>query len=208
MVSCDAVRSICCVLSAYGFFSENDLKGLLVALVFYGSGTVCNRYLNNYFQIWSICRYILFFWLGFKIRQRGSDILKRVPIPIYITADVALFAIICIVPYQNIVWKLLRVGMTALLNILGAISSFVVLQYIANNTNWENKKLVNAFIKYSFPIYILHQQMSYLLAIKLNGLISPYIQVTINFLFTLVVSLVLSVLLYRFKPMRLLMGEK
>lgn len=57
------------------------------------------------------------------------------------------------------------------------------------------------------PVYLIHQQVSYLLSITLNGVISPYIQVIVNFAFTLFVSLALSTFLYKFKFTRKMLGE-
>lgn len=190
------------------FFTVHDIKGLIVALAFYGVGTVCNRYIDNYFQIWNTCRYVIFFWIGFKIRQKGSVGLNKILVAIYIAADAVLFAVTYLLPTESVIWQAIKSGMSMLLYVTGAITAFVVLQYIANRVNWKDSKIASTLIKYSMPVYLIHQQVSYLLTITLNGVISPYIQVAINFVFTMLVSLALSAFLYKFKLTRKLLGEK
>lgn len=190
------------------FFAEHDIKGLIAALAFYGVGTICNRYIEDYFQIWNICRYILFFWLGFKIRQRGSDWLYKIPVVIYVAADIALFALNWLLPNEHFIWQAIKPVVSMLLYVVGAVTAFVVFQRLAKRTSWKENKLLSKLVILSMPIYLLHQQISYFLTIKLNGVISPYLQVAINFGFTIIVSMAIAAFLYRFKPTRIMMGEK
>lgn len=190
------------------FFRDNDIKGAAVAVALYCIGTVCNRYIDDYFQIWQICRFVLFFWLGFKIRQSWSGMLNRIPALLYIVVDLLLFAVTYLMPADTLILNAIRSGLFMLTCVVGAIMAFTVLQRIANKYTWKNSKIIVIFAKYSMPVYLIHQQVTYLLTIKLNGVISPYLQVPINFAFTICVSLAISAFLHRFKLTRKMLGEK
>lgn len=189
------------------FFRDNDIKGAAVTVALYCIGTVCNRYINDYLQIWQICRFVLFFWLGFKIRQKWNDKLYRTSAS-YIIVDLLLFAATYLMPTETLILNAIRSGMFMLTCVAGSIMAFVVLQRLANKCAWKNSKIIMVLAKYSMPVYLIHQQVSYLLTIKLNGVISPYLQTPINFVFTICASLAISAFLYRFKLTRKMLGEK
>lgn len=190
------------------FFKENDLGGLLVCVALYCAGTVGNRFLDDYFQIWQICRFTLFFWLGFKLRQNGSKIIYRIPSLVYLIFDLVLFALTYLIPINSLVLNVFRSGLFMLTCVVGSVGAFVILQRIANRVQWKKSSTILTLLKYSMPVYLIHQQVTYLLSIKLNGVISPYLQVPINFVFTMYVSLALAAFLYRFATTRKLLGEK
>ena len=77
--------------------------GWFIACIFYVIGKVGNNILPNVFCVWNTCEYILFFYIGIRIRtkeEKGSRIYSE-SIPFYVWA--ALFIIIFIVnQYVNI----------------------------------------------------------------------------------------------------------
>ena len=86
--------------------------------------------------------------------------------------------------------------------------AFVVLQKMAEKVKWKESKAFNIIAKQSMPIYLFHQQVIYFFIYWLNGVVNPYIHASINFIGAMVVSIIISSILMKFKCTRLLIGEK
>lgn len=191
------------------FFKKDDVGGAVLALGFYGIGFLGQIFLPNIFQIFRACTYIPLFWLGFKIRQYGSDWLRKIPSVVWILADVFLFVLSYIVAkLDGVIFSMLYQGVSFLLHIVGAVMAFVVLQKLADCIKWKENKLFRILTKNSMTVYLLHQQVIYVFLALLNGKVNPYIHASINFVGAMVISLLLSTLLMKFKATRILMGEK
>lgn len=190
------------------FFAKHDIAGLAAAAVLYVFGTAANHFFPNYFQIWSVCRYVLIFWIGFKLRQRDWTLPRRINPLIYIAADIMLLLIVRALPETSLLWDLISSGLYMLLCSLGAVMAFFSLQWLGDRVSWKSSRSVAVLIKYSMPVYLLHQQISYLLNELLGLTLSPYIIVPLNTAFTVLVSLGLSALLLRYRVTRTMLGEK
>ena len=165
--------------------------------------------LSNIYQIFRACTYIPLFWIGFKIRQYGSGGIRRIPVIIWMVADVLLFTITqCLSSFDGFIFKVINLGVGFVLNITGALMAFVILQKIADKVKWKNSKLFGFLSKKSMPVYLFHQQVIYIFVTWLNGSINPYLHAGINFIGTMVVSLLISIILMKFKWTRILIGEK
>ena len=153
--------------------------------------------------------YLPLFWLGFKIRQYGSKVLMRIPSLVWVAADVLLFTLVQYLSgFDATIIKLLNLGLSFLLHIIGALMAFVVLHKLANRVNWKESKVFMLLSKNSMPVYLFHQQVIYVFISLLNGVINPYIHAGINFIGAMVISLLISTLLMKFKWTRFLIGEK
>ena len=191
------------------FIEKHNFGGAIVVLVLYAIGLFISRY-TNVFQISKALMYIPFFWLGTKIRQCGSKIIMKIPSLIWIFLDVAAYAATRILLRgSSLIEKLLYIGATFCLHVIGAIMAFVVLQKLANVfTKWKDSKIFAACSKYSMPIYLLHQQIIYFSITWFNGLVNPYVNSLINFALSFFISLAISYILMKFKLTRFLIGEK
>ena len=191
------------------FFEKHNIGGVIVVIVIYGIGLVGQMVLPNVFQVFQACTYIPLFWLGFKIRQYGSEGLRRIPILVWLVADVLLFAMTQYLSvFDGIIIKLLNHGLKFVLHIMGALMAFVVLQKIADKVRWKESKVFGFLSKNSMPVYLFHQQVIYIFVTMLNGLINPYLHAGINFVGAMVISLLISAILMKFKWTRMLIGEK
>ena len=190
------------------FFHKKDLLGAIVVLGMYGCSLVGDRIVPNVFQIWTAFGYLPLFWLGFKLRQHGTWLIRRIPAVIWLAVSVLLFvAIRYISGLENIICKLLTLGGNFVCKLVGAVTAFIVLQAIADKTNW--KKPVFMFLSQrSMVVYLFHQQVIYYLIWGLNGVVNPYLHGLINFVGALLVSLGIATVLLRFRATRLLLGEK
>lgn len=191
------------------FFEKFNVGGAIIVIGIYGIGLVGSMGFPNIFQILRACMYLSMFWLGFKIRQYGSNLLMKIPSLVWITADLLLFAFVRYLScFDTFFFKMLNLGFTFLLHIFGALMVFVVLQKVANCINWKESKVFSLISKNSMPVYLFHQQIIYVLISLLNGRINPYFHAGINFIGVMCISLLISTLLMKFKWTRLLVGEK
>lgn len=189
-------------------FRKHDLLSLIAVVGLYGGGLVGPYLMPNIFMIWTALRYVPLFWLGFKLRQHGTTVIRRIPSALWIAASVLLFGLVqWLGGMDSIIAKLLNLGLSFLMNIVGALMAFVVLQKIADKVNW-NHKFFALFSKRSMVVYLLHQQIIYFFIYWLNGVINPYINAMVNFAGALGVSLLLATVLLKFHITRFLVGEK
>lgn len=189
-------------------FEKSTVIGAVICLFFYVVGATATHIIPNFFQIWTACQYVTFFWIGFKIRQNGFQRLMKVPSLIWILVDIALFLIVQFLSFEDIVFRLIRLGLSYLLNIIGALMAFVVLQNIAQKTHWSERRFWKLLSERSMTVYLFHQQVIYLTISLLNGKLNPYLHSAVNFITALVVSLIISSILFKYKWTRFLIGEK
>lgn len=190
------------------FFRKHDLMGAIVVLGMYGCSLFGGRIIPNVFQFWTAMGYIPLFWLGFKLRQHGTNIVRKIPAVLWLIASVLLYALTRYLGgIDHILCKLLAMGSTFVCKLVGAVTAFVVLQAAANKLNWNNK--VFAFIsKRSMTVYLFHQQVIYFVIAGLNGILNPYLHGIVNFVAAMAVSLGIATVLLRFRVTRFLIGEK
>jgi fucose 4-O-acetylase-like acetyltransferase len=197
---------VCWLLS--DFFVKYHLIGAFVAILLYGIGLIGPRFIPNVFMIWRALTYIPFFWLGFKIRQKGLGFFAKIPAIGWLVLDCAVFAVVKVIsPDASVLTKLLTYGLEFLLHVVGALMAFVVLQSVAKRIK-PNGAVMTFLSKRSMVIYLFHQQVIYIPIFLLNGIISHYLLVLISFVFAMLVPLLIYEILIRFKTTKFLLGEK
>lgn len=191
------------------FFKNHTVYGAIAVALLYGVGIVGQSAIPNVFQIFSACRFVLFFWLGFKMRQFGSQWLRKIPALIWLLADISLFVLLQYVKMPSgMLFTLIYMGLEFLLRIVGALMAFVVLQKLADRLMWKDSKVFGVLSKNAMPVYLFHQQIVYVFLCLLNGMLNPYIHAAVNFVGVMGVSLLLSMLMAKFRWTRFLIGEK
>lgn len=191
------------------FFQKHNYSGAIVLFLLYGFGLVGAMILPNILQVFRAFTFIPFFWLGFKIRQYGSQLLKKIPTLMWVIADILLFVVVQLLSgYDGIIFTLLNIGLNFILHIVGALMAFVVLQKVADRIKWKQSNIFVLLSNNSMPMYLFHQQVIYIFVSSLNGLVNPYLHTGIIFSGTMVISLLISVFLMKFKITRHLLGEK
>ena len=151
-----------------------------------------------------------FFYIGMVIRlkQEKNECLHitKIKTIYWIIADLVMFALIQMLEVR--MPSIIIIPMQFLLHIIGALMAFVVLHKLANRVNWKESKVFMLLSKNSMPVYLFHQQVIYVFISLLNGVINPYLHAGINFIGAMVISLLISTLLMKFKWTRFLIGEK
>lgn len=147
------------------------------------------------------------FWIGFKIRQYGSNILYKVPIAVWIVVDVALFVVYKVVAmFDGIFFEMAKLGLLFILYVLGAMMSFFILQKLALKVQWEKSKVFALLSQNSMGIYLLHQQIIYFTISSFNGILPPCLNILINFVCALLGALFMSMVLKKNKWTRKMIG--
>ena len=95
-----------------------------------------------------------------------------------------------------------------LVHATGAIAWFYMLQLILQKSNFGRYGFLRVLANNSMTIYLFHQQLIYISIVCLNGKINPWMHTQVNFMFSLIMSLLISVFLKKNKYIRFLLGEK
>ena len=192
------------------FIDKHPFLGLFISLAFYGVGLIGGHFLPNYYQFFTGCDYVIFFYIGFVIRKYGLAKLKKVPALVYIAVQIAFFVGFYFYNQAGLkgyIFKGIGIAVEFLLHSFGAVAAFVVLEKLANRVKWKND--VTQFIAdRSMTVYLFHQQIIFFMLYKLNGLASPYVIALLSFGASFGLSLVISTALLKWNPTRFLVGEK
>ena len=141
--------------------------------------------------------------------QYGSDSLNRIGIVTLVLAHTVLYvAVSYLKSFNGLLFKISGFGLNVILQLIGAVMAFVVLQKLADYVDWKNNRLIEGFSQISMPIFLLHQQLIYFSISLFNGLVNPYVNAIINVVFSIVGSAIITKMLYKVRLCRVLMGEK
>lgn len=191
------------------FVARHDWLGAATVGVLYLIGMVGEMKLPNVFQVWTGCQFVVYFWVGFKLRQHGMARLRRIPVIAWVPAHVVLFAVVRSLPAADgIIMTFAYKGLGVVLNVLGALMAFMVLQWLAERVRWQESKVFGMLQRSAMPVYLFCQQVTYWVIVALNGLLNPYLHAAVNFAAALFVSVLISWVLMRFRVTRFLIGEK
>lgn len=192
---------------------EKPVVGWVIAIAFYGIGIVGGHIIPNVFCIWTACQYIIFFYIGMRIRTKIEKQEKlftdAVPWFCWLVIDIVLFAANRLIEQQSgFIWSVMSLGTTFLVHIVGSIMAWAVLQALALHIHWQDSKAFKTLASYSMPMYLFHQQIIYFTITALNGVVNPWVNAGVNFAVAAVGSFVISAILMRWKVTRFLVGEK
>lgn len=197
----------------WNLMSKNPATGWAVSFGIYAIGVIGNYLFPNVFCIWIACQFVPFFFIGARIRikeeENTSLITEKIPIVVWILTDIILFvAFLFVIKTGGMLGSVLSIGVGFVLHIVGAIMAWRVLQWLGSKVNWRANKVSKLFTSYSMPMYLFHQQLIYFTIIALNGKVNPWINAGANFVFAIIGSLLISMVLMHWKTTRILVGEK
>ena len=192
---------------------EKPFIGWVIAFGFYGVGIIGGHIIPNIFCIWTACKYVIFFYVGMRIRvkseKKGYLFTEKIPWFVWLGVDLILFVgSLWITGQDGVMAKLASMGLSIMLHIVGAIMAWNVLQTLSVHIQWQDSRGFNKLSTYSMPIYLFHQQIIYFVLNALDGLINPWINAGVNFIVATVGSFFISAILMKWKITRFLVGEK
>lgn len=180
------------------------LCGIIVCVLY-----VLGIFSPDYFCFYRGLQYIIYFYAGFIIRSFNlTSKLYKIPSIVYLLVDILLY-ILCytIDGGANPLFKIVNMGINILTHLFGAVSAFVLLQRLVTYFIQDNK-VIKYLSKHTMTVYLVHQQILYYVISWINGFVSPIVMVLINFIFALVLSLMISVLMQKTRITRILVGNK
>ena len=192
---------------------KKPVIGWMVSLAFYGVGVVGGRIVPNVFCIWTVCQYIVFFFIGMRIRvkseQQERTLTDGIPWFCWLAIDIVLFAGGRLAGEQNgFILRVISIGMTFMLHVVGALTAWTSLQALASRICWQDSKAFKTLASYSMPMYLFHQQVIYFTIDWLNGKVNPWIHAGVSLGLAIAGSLIISAILMRWKVTIFLVGEK
>lgn len=192
-----------------GFLARHQAGSMVLGLAFYGIGVAGPHLMPNYFQIWTACRYVVFFLLGYKLRQWGSGAVRRIPWYVWVACS----GLLCYVTHrisggETLILRGLSVGLSLSCNLVGALMAFVVLQKAADLGLHRRGKIFSFLRGCAMPVFLFHQQFVYFFLSAFNGALHPYLHGAVTFLGALSLSLLVSAALMKYKWTRFLIGEQ
>lgn len=117
------------------------------------------------------------------------------------------FVLILLNPFYGIIAKLMNIGCGLIGSVSGALMAFLLLLLLARNIDWQTPFL-KSLSKASFPIYLFHQQIIYIILWQFNGMITPWLLMIVCFITATFVAWGLSIVVSRVRILRPLIGLK
>lgn len=192
-----------------GSHIKKNNYAIFICFLSYCLSFIGGKLIPNIFCIWSALRFLTFFLIGMKLEEKLDKKLKQIPVFFYIIVHSILFIIVTILSCKTgLIYTLLYLGFTYIMNIAGSLMAFYVLRDISAKFDWQNSKLFNILSNKTMIIYLFHQQIIYFTIILLNGKIPPLLNMLVNFITAMFISYIISVLLLKNKTTRMLVGEK
>lgn len=191
---------------------EKPSIGWLIAFVFYGVGSIGGHIIPNIFCIWTACKYVVFFYVGMRLRVKSEKkenlFIEKIPWFGWVVADLLLFVGSLRITGRGVMAKLIAMGLSFMLHAVGAVMAWIVLQMLSNHVQWKESRGFNKLSTYSMPMYLFHQQIIYFSLTILDGVVSPWINAGVNFIVATVGAYIISAILMKWKITRFLVGEK
>lgn len=182
-----------------------------VSIAFFVVGKFGDRFLPNLFQFWTGCMFFMYFVLGCKLRQGELGWVRRIPLAVLVILDICLFGVEQIFPQGKIAigyLMVLRLLVRVCLSVIGSLTAFLLLQYIATKINWKQCRWFMFLKKYSYAIYLFHHSFIFFSIVWFNGIFNPYVHSLINFAVSMIISIVLAVVFSKSEFGRMLIGMK
>lgn len=188
------------------------MGGVILVILFFLMGSCLSMFIPNIWQLLTALRYVLFFCIGYVLRKYCSSIEPPKMLMVgllMLVVNTLCFGILELNLMTNkvLLVRLLTMGIRCLCEVSGAIMAFFLLSAIASKIPYNNK-YIKGLYRVSFPIYLFHQQIIYLLLWNLKDFLNPYIMTFVNFLGALIVSWLISAIMMSNKYTRFLIGAK
>lgn len=179
-----------------------------LATISYVLGFVVSYISKGIFQIGTSFSYLPYFVIGFLFRKYWSNIKNKKLTAVAMGGgfmNILLFTFLqgIMVPH---VTGMIATFLTLLCKLSGTIGVFCLLLVLFRKI--RSTSLLNRLSAYSFPIYLFHQQIIYVVIVMLNGVVEPFIVSFVSFFAGVVISILITMILARWEVTRSLIGIK
>ena len=175
----------------------------MICFGFYGVVCFGLNIIAYIFCIWTAFKYVIFFYVGMRIRVRSEKKdnlpIEKIPWFGWVVVDLLLFVGSLRITGQGEMVKLVALGLSLMLHIVGAIMAWIVLQMLSNHIQWKDSRAFNKLSTYSMPMYLFHQQIIYFSLTILDGVVNPWINAGVNFIVATVGAYIISSIIMKWK---------
>ena len=188
------------------FIKEHFKIGVFICLLFFAIGLVAMRGMPNVFCYRTAFQYMIFFFLGFWMRQ--YDFAYRIPWIVWLVVNIVLFVFNRTIDTSSAIMMGVASIIQLLLHLAGTMFAFGFLQMLANmlNKGLANSKIWGTLSENAMGIYMFHMQIIYFTLFVFNGKLHPVSHALVNIIVSLSLSLAISMVLRRFKLTKFLLG--
>ena len=175
----------------------------------YYLGSFVDIYATDYFRLLETCKELLFFFMGYSIRFFDCKKIRNIRMPIWAFLWAVFFILSEIMQLIKMPGYTVAKEIICLpLHIVAVLSVFFILNKAVTYFNLNNNSFFIMLSKRMMGIYLLHQQLIYLVVLMLGGKINSILLVLVSFVVTTVISFIITSILLRVKVTRTLIGEK
>lgn len=178
---------------------------VLTSIFLYFGSYVLGKLLPlNCFQIVAAMQYAPLFFFGMLVREKPELPLRRVPCAVFLILNIGLFVV------DNAVGsKLLSIPLWILTRLSGTLFVFLAMNQLLSFVEKKRQRRLSLGIleEHSFSIFLFHQQIIWTaLAFLDSPSMPPLVLVCICFIVSLAASILISVVLKKWKVTRQLIG--
>lgn len=181
-------------------------------LLLFCAGNILPGVSPNVFQVFTAMKYILFFYVGYLIRKYVPNIPPRSMTKIgglLFVCNVSLFAFREAFSFDgHIILRMVKSFVSNACELSGAIMAFFLLSSLAANSMIRKNIFFESLSKVSFPIYLFHQQIIYILLWSFAKNLNPFVMSMICFIGSLLMSWGIGILMNKSKLTRIIIGAK
>ncbi len=194
-------------------FRKHPKVSVLIVAFIWALGRCLARIMPDIFQIYISLQFIPFFYLGFELRRNWGKFVNCNTKNCWLIGglnlivNISCFVFIQIIPQISATNKIITTVLTLGVNISGSLMAFFLLLAIARTINWHTK-FFNSLSKASYPIYLFHQQIIYVVLYMFNGIMDPLILMMTAFIIATALSWGLSSAIAKIPILRPIIGLK
>ena len=191
------------------FEKYNIVVGFLLSVAIYGISWVGAFIFPNLFQIWTAGKYIFFYYMGFAFRKYRDNILYKIPWICYFVVHIALLSVhfFYVSNKETTFFKLSGIALSPVISTFGVLMVVVGLSKFKYVRLKENKVFL-LLSKHNFFMYLVHQQIIYVVISLLNNRVSTPLLVLLNFVVSFSISLLFGVLISKIPIVKKAFGYK
>ena len=186
---------------------HNNPKTLgLTVIVIYAAGLILRKYIPNIFMIWRTTDMLPVFTVGYFFNKYLDKINVKRWMLLSAMIHMSLFVLhMRQVLISSIFSELIGLGM----HVFGAIFMYSTIASLGIRFHTiKVSRYIRFLEKRSMAIYLIHQQLVWILLLFIENKFSPYICMPLIFVVVLLLSSVVASLLLNHNPTRIMIGEK
>lgn len=170
-------------------------------------GGILSKLNINIFQFAKIAQFILYFYLGGYIYENRKKISGKQALIMTVGGVLLYIVVACMNAFGPNWLSYVSSTVSPLVSVMEVGAIYYLCTWLVEK---KKIKLKNKFYKLyeenSFGIYLFHQQIIYFTIIFLNGVVHPIVQVILSFVIASVISILMTIVLRKFKVTRLMFG--